>query len=89
MVTVDSFNQQYADAQDAFSSYRLRRVTGSRWGMRTGPVYKASTLLWLYIRALSRFDPASETNFLSQQQVEFIFTQIRTLSGILNGPTYP
>lgn len=89
MVTVTEFNDQFNDALDSFSSYRLREVTGSRWGMRTIPVYRTSVLLWLYLRALSGYDPASQTNFLTEWQVEFIITQIKTLSGINNGPVYP
>jgi len=89
MVTVTGFNDQFNDTPDSFSSYRLREVTGSRWGMRTTPVHRTSVLLWLYLRALNSYDPTSETNFLSQQQVEFIITQIKTLSGTNNGPVYP
>ncbi len=85
---ITDFNQQYNDALDGFATYRLREVTGERWGMRTRPVYRTSVLLWLYIRALNSYDPASLTNFMTEQQIRFILSQIKTLIGTNNGPAY-
>jgi hypothetical protein len=87
-MTIVEFNQQYNDALDSFSAFRLRAVTGQRWGMTTQPVSRTSKLLWLYMNALTRYDPASQNNHLTEEQVQFIVEQVKTLAGTINGPVY-
>ena len=87
-MTIEEFNQHYNDALDSFSAFRLRDITGQRWGMTTRPADRTSKLLWLYLNALTRYDPTSLNNHLTEQQVQFIIEQIKTLAGNINGPVF-
>lgn len=86
---VQNFNNLFDDALDGFSNYRLREATGSKWGVQTKPVFRTSVLLFLYLRALVDYNPVPGAfNFLTEDQVNFILSQIRTLTGGINGPDY-
>lgn len=88
-MTQTDFNIEYNDALDAFNAFRLREATGKKWGMATEPVSRSSKLLWLYMNALTRYDPTALNNYLTEQQIQFIIQQVKTLAGTINGPVYP
>lgn len=86
---IQNFDDEFDEALDGFSSYRLRAATGTKWGMQTQPVFRTSALLFLYLRAIENYDPAPGAfNFLTENQVNFILSQIRRLTGGTNGPVY-
>lgn len=82
-MTVDYFNHQYDQALEAFSELRESAATSSRWGMSRGTNhYEWSAALFLYISALTTYDPQATFNFLTEREVYFIIDQIRTLIGL-------
>lgn len=79
-MTLDYFNHQYNQALDTLSNLRQHINEGKKWGIKTTDNhYERCAALFLYIGAITNYDPTAIFNFLTEGQVYFILEQIRTL----------
>jgi hypothetical protein len=87
-MTVDYFNHQYDQGLEALSILRQETATVGKWGMKTtDDHYERSAALFLYMGALSTYDPTAVFNFLTEAEIQFIIEQVRTLIGISDNDT--
>lgn len=87
-MTTDYFNQQFNQGLDYFAKLRENLATSGKWGMKQyTDHYEQSAGLFLYLNAITNYDPIAVFNFLTEDQVYFIINQIRTLTGIANVDT--
>lgn len=87
-MNVDYFNHQYDQGLEALSLLRQQTATVGKWGMSTtDDHYEKSAALFLYMGALSTYDPLAVYNFLTEDEVQFIIAQVRTLIGVADHDT--